>query len=156
MLIANLGMASISLDSAWQVALNVIGITIWLAMVVLLVVRWRQGRHMTGWDWAAVVAFATVGGVYLPIGPAVWFFVNSLPSSNLDRMRNEDRNFRWPVCLVAGLVLGLVTTAEAVFTDTIDLVGALFALYLLALAAIRHPQSVGPHADTNEDVQPRL
>jgi hypothetical protein len=123
-------------------------------MVVSLVAARRRGRRVGGWDWLAIVVHASIDGIYLPIGPAVWFVVKGVPSRSLDWMRDEKDDLRWWVCLGSAVVLGLVTAAELASTNTLDLVSGVFALYCCALAAIRHARSPSPPEERSNESAP--
>lgn len=59
-------------DNAWHTVLNLVGIALWLAVVILVIARDRRTRRMSGWDWLAILLHISIVGVYVPLGPLVW------------------------------------------------------------------------------------
>jgi hypothetical protein len=59
-------------DTPWRAILNVVGVALWLAAVVSIIVDRRRGRHVSVWGWIAIGATVAIDGVYVPLGPVSW------------------------------------------------------------------------------------
>lgn len=59
-------------SSGPQVAMNVAGTLIWVAVLALIVVRHRSGVRAVTKDYVALMISVFVAGVFVPIGPCWW------------------------------------------------------------------------------------
>jgi hypothetical protein len=64
-----------------QIILNLLGMLLWLVVAAWVIARWRRGHSPTGWDLLAIIASVWIGGVFVPIGPAVWLIVHARGAS---------------------------------------------------------------------------
>jgi len=68
----------VAFNSPTQIALNVLGLALWLVVTGDAIRRWRSKRPVSTGQFFAICVGWWIGGVLVPAGPAMWLLWRAL------------------------------------------------------------------------------